>query len=517
MSASSWLLLAPLALLLAAAHAWRRPGRRPAGVPASARAAAAAAMGVAFTAAVLLALEGPSTSALIGVAGVGLSFRLDPVSVAMLGLVSFIGWVVIRFSINYLDGEAWQGRFIAWLCATLATVMLLVTAGNLVQLLVAWVAMSAASQRLLRFYAQRPAAQHAARRMAACVRLGDVALAVAVATLVFVHRDTDIETILSTDHGGAAAMVVAVALAAAAVLKSAQIPVHGWLTQVMEAPTPVSALLHAGVINAGGFLLIRLADLLLAAPSVMLGLVVIGALTAGFGAVVMLAQPAVKTGLAWSTVAQMGFMIMQCGFGLFALALLHIVAHSLVKARSFLGSGQAIEEVVAARRVGPVAAPGVAATLLGITIAVGLYLALAALPAFGGRSVQEIGLGAVLGLGMSYLFSQGLAGQAPFALMLHTACRALAAIVAYFGLHALARFATAGTLPPVPAADAAVIALLVVVVVFFAALAFAQSTLPRWAGHPRALALRVHLAGGLYLDAWAARVRSRLRGPGHPA
>ena len=125
----------------------------------------------------------------------------------------------------------------------------------------------------------------------------------------------------------------------------------------METPTPVSALLHAGVINAGGFLLIRFADVMLLAPGVLVVLVMFGGFTALFGGLVILTQPAVKTSLAWSTVAQMGFMILECRLALFPRALLHIVAHSLYKAHSFLASGAAVENVAAIRRPGPVAVP----------------------------------------------------------------------------------------------------------------------------------------------------------------
>jgi NAD(P)H-quinone oxidoreductase subunit 5 len=107
----------------------------------------------------------------------------------------------------------------------------------------------------------------------------------------------------------------------------------------METPTPVSALLHAGVINGGGFLLIRFADVMLLAPGVLAVLAMLGGFTALFGGLAMLSQSAVKNSLAWSTIAQMGFMIMQCGLALFPLALLHIVAHSLYKAHAFLASG----------------------------------------------------------------------------------------------------------------------------------------------------------------------------------
>jgi NAD(P)H-quinone oxidoreductase subunit 5 len=125
----------------------------------------------------------------------------------------------------------------------------------------------------------------------------------------------------------------------------------------METPTPVSALLHAGVINAGGFLLIRFADVMLLSPGVLAVLVMLGGFTALFGGLVMLTQSAVKTSLAWSTVAQMGFMILQCGLALFPLALLHIVAHSLYKAHAFLASGAGGDGVAAIRRPGPVAIP----------------------------------------------------------------------------------------------------------------------------------------------------------------
>ena len=173
-----------------------------------------------------------------------------------------------------------------------------------------------------------------------------MALIAAAVLLTLAYGTTDIAQILSAaraGNGGGLAIAAAGFLAAAALLKSAQFPMHGWLTEVMETPTPVSALLHAGVINAGGFLLIRFADVMLLAPGVLAVLVMIGGFTALFGGLVMLTQPAVKTSLAWSTVAQMGFMILECGLGLFPLALLHIVAHSLYKAHSFLASGGAVE------------------------------------------------------------------------------------------------------------------------------------------------------------------------------
>ena len=245
-----------------------------------------------------------------------------------------------------MDGELRQGAFTGWLCATLAAVMMLVISGNTLQLAVAWILTSVFLHKLLLFYPDRVAAQRAARKKWVTARAGDAALIVAVVVLHAQFGTGDIATILNMAAAAdmqAGATWIAGALALAAILKSAQFPTHGWLTEVMETPTPVSALLHAGVINAGGFLLIRFADVMLLSPGVLAVLVMVGGFTALFGGLVMLTQSAVKTSLAWSTVAQMGFMILQCGLALFPLALLHIVAHSLYKAHAFLASGMAVD------------------------------------------------------------------------------------------------------------------------------------------------------------------------------
>jgi len=302
------------------------------------------------------------------------------------------------------------------MAATLAAVLLLVQAGDLVLLVAAWIATSLTLHRLLLFYPDRVQAVRAARKKFVVARLGDAALAIA-ALLLFVGFGTlDIATMLAAARDGAAPAVAAWAaglLALAAILKSAQFPTHGWLTEVMETPTPVSALLHAGVINAGGFLLIRFADVMLSSPSVLAALVAIGGITALVGGLTMLAQPAVKSSLAWSTIAQMGFMIMQCGLALFPLALLHIVAHSLYKAHAFLASGHAVETVAAIRRPGPVAVPDGRAVTRAFALALVIYLPIALAFGLAGKSPQAIVLGAILIFGVAYLLAQGLADAAP--------------------------------------------------------------------------------------------------------
>lgn len=501
-------LIAPALLLSAAAFALLWPGQRPSVLIKLIETAALIALAIAVCSAALLILGHAGTTTETSNGGLTGLTQLDAVSATMLVLVTFIGWVVLRYSASYLDGEARQGAFLGWMAATLAAVLLLVQSGNLIQLAIAWIAMSLFLQQLLLFYGNRMPALRAGRKKAVVARIGDVAL-IGAATLLYIGYGTaDISAILSAARDGvtpASAPWAAGLLAFAAILKSAQFPTHGWLTEVMETPTPVSALLHAGVINAGGFLLIRFADVMLLAPGVLAVLVMVGGFTALLGGLAMLAQPAVKTSLAWSTIAQMGFMIMQCGLALFPLALLHIVAHSLYKAHAFLGSGTAVDNVAAIRRPGPVAIPDGKA----VTRAFGLALAIYALIAvafgltagFETKSAQAIALGAILIFGVAYLLAQGLADTAPRILTRRTALYALAASISYFALQTGAEWLTAGTLPVTPAPGPLEWALLVLALCSFAAVAVAQAMFPLWAYHPSVAGLRIHLSNGLYANA----------------
>jgi NAD(P)H-quinone oxidoreductase subunit 5 len=502
--------------LISAAIAFIDPGYRRRLVPKLAEASALAALAISTASTLLLVLDGAGTSPTEGYGGIGFSIRLDPVSDVMLVLVTFIGWVVLRYAATYLDGEKRQASFIAQLCLTLATVLLLVLAGNVVQLVLAWIAMSLFLHRLLLFYPDRRAAWRAARKKFISARIGDATLIGAGILLTLAYRTTDIAAILHGARdgaGGGFAVGAAALLAVSALLKSAQFPVHGWLTEVMETPTPVSALLHAGVINAGGFLLIRFADVMLLAPGVLAFLVMIGGFTALFGGLVMLTQPAVKTSLAWSTVGQMGFMILECGLALFPLALLHIVAHSLYKAHSFLSCGGAIETIAAARRPGPVAIPRAGAVGRAFLSAIAIYAVIGTAFGFQHKSPQAIALGAILIFGVAYLLAQGLADAAPKALTRRTAAYAIATSISYFGLQELATWGTSNALPSAPAPGPLEWALILLAVISFGAVAVIQAMFPLWAYHPAAAGLRVHLSNGFYANAifdrliggWAVR------------
>ena len=497
--------LAPLALLPAALFAVAQPGKRPGSLP---RLSEASAL-IAFA----LALGGLVQAALGSVPGVGLfegaahlALRADLVSTAMATLVGFIGWIVMRYSRTYIDGEAREGAFHGLMLMALAAVLVFVQAGTLTTMILAAILVGIALKRLLLFYPERAEAQRAATKFSLVWHAGDAMLGIAAA-LLFVRFGTldfaALADLAGTAGLGLSGTFAVAALVAAAALKTASFPLHGWLTEVMEAPTPVSALLHAGIINSGGVLLITAAGLVQQSSGAMAALVMLGGLTALFGAAVMLTQSAIKTALAWSTISQMGFMLLQCGLGLWTLALLHIIAHSLYKAHAFLSSGGAVTEVANIRRPGPVAAPSVAAVLKSFALALAIFAAIAAAftYAFGPKTPQALALGAILIFGVAYLVAQGLADRAPVALTKRTGAAALAAAIGYFSFQAIAHAIWGPVLPAAPMPGELEWALLVIAVASFGLVAFAQALFPLWAHHPSTAGLRVHLANGLYLNA----------------
>jgi NAD(P)H-quinone oxidoreductase subunit 5 len=496
--------LAPLVLLCVAAMAIRRTGRRPGALPHCSETAALAALALSAAGLVQFLATGPA--GLVLVAGDTLTLRADAVSLTMSLLVAFIGWVVMRYSRTYLDGEEREGAFHGLMLATLAAVLVFVQSASILTLAVSAIAVGLGLKRLLLFYHARPEARRAAAKFALVWHGGDVALlaAAVVASAAFGTGELAALGQAVSEAGLGLAGHTAVGLfVLAAVLKTASFPLHGWLTEVMEAPTPVSALLHAGIINSGGVILITTAGLVSMSPGAMAALVMIGGFTALFGAAVMLTQSAVKTSLAWSTVSQMGFMILQCGLGLWALALLHILAHSLYKAHAFLSSGGAVAAVAALRRPGPVAVPHSAAVLKSFGLALVLYGAIAVLftVILGPKTAQALALGAILIFGVAYLVAQGLADTAPAELTKRTVAASLAAAIAYFSFQAVAHAVWGPGLPAAPDPGPLEWALIILAVASFGLVAFAQSLFPLWAHHPATAGLRVHLANGLYLNA----------------
>jgi NAD(P)H-quinone oxidoreductase subunit 5 len=282
-----------------------------------------------------------------GMHGPGAAVSATPVGLVLALLVQLLGTVIVAFSARYLEGEANQRRYMGALASVLAGVHLLLLADHWLLLVAAWAAVGTALQQLLCFYPDRPFALLAAHKKRIADRLADVMLLGATAlswgevgsgslTALWAH--------IAQQGLSLPLQASAVLLVLAVALRTALLPVHGWLIQVMEAPTPVSALLHAGVVNLGGFVLIRFAPMLEQASAARVLLLVLGLASAVLAGMVMLTRVSIKVRLAWSTVAQMGFMLLECALGLYTLAALHLIGHSLYKAHAFLSASAVVRE-----------------------------------------------------------------------------------------------------------------------------------------------------------------------------
>ena len=193
---------------------------------------------------------GSMESPLIGITELGLTMRLDALSMTMFVMIALLGFIILKYSINYLDGDSRQHIFMSRLAITIASVELLVLSGNLAQLFLFWMITSICLHYLLVFYRNRPQAIAAARKKYIVARAGDLCLAIAFSLLFFQFGTGNLQSIF--DQAVSMAQITGelttamILLVIAAVLKSAQFPTHGWLIEVVETPTPDSALLHAG-------------------------------------------------------------------------------------------------------------------------------------------------------------------------------------------------------------------------------------------------------------------------------
>ncbi len=269
-----------------------------------------------------------------------------PLGIALAVLVQLLGTIIGAYSSRYLQGEKGQDRYITALAGVLSAVHLLLLANHWLVLISAWALVGAALQHLLCFYPDRPFALLAAHKKRIADRAAD-ALLIGAGTIAWVEVGsgsfTDLWSYLDRETLSLNLQISATCFVLGVILRTALLPVHGWLIQVMEAPTPVSALLHAGVVNLGGFLLIRFAPFLEHAMVARVLLLAFGLGSAVLAGLVMLTRISIKVRLAWSTVAQMGFMVLECSLGLYTLAALHLVGHSLYKAQVFLSASMVVQ------------------------------------------------------------------------------------------------------------------------------------------------------------------------------
>lgn len=315
--------------------------------PALGAAAALVATALAGVLAVTVMVGGPVDMVLAdpdGQARAGLV--VDHVGAVVLLLVCTVSAVVQAFARRYLHGDPAAARFAVAAGALTAATAAMVTAATLVTLAVAWTLSGVILCRLVGMYRPAPSAVEATRRTARAFLVGDVVLWVGVGLAVASWGDLDLRHQDDAAVGGVVGTVVACSLVIAAAVRCAQMPWHRWLPATLAAPTPVSAMLHAGVVNAGGVLLVKLSPIVGASPVATHLAFAFGAVSVVAATTIMLVRPDIKGALVHSTIGQMGFMLVTCGLGLYAATVVHLVAHGLFKAALFLGSGTAVQRHV---------------------------------------------------------------------------------------------------------------------------------------------------------------------------
>ncbi|WP_066660540.1 MULTISPECIES: proton-conducting transporter transmembrane domain-containing protein [unclassified Sphingomonas] len=297
--------------------------------------------------------------------------QADPLALIAMLLTGFVGAIVLSFARRYLRADADPKRFAVAALLLVAAVMLFVVADALWLIALGWIASGWLMAALVGHVATWTEARAARRRMIATFIVGDVALVGAFAILA--AETGSLSTSALGTITDTPATLAALLLVLAAAVRCALFPFHRWLARSMTAPTPASALMHAGFVNAGGLLLIRFAPVLEAAPAARALVIGMGIVAALIGSAMMLVRPDVKRALAGSTSAQMGFMLMTCGLGAYAAALWHIVAHGLFKAWLFLRSGSAIgiSEQAVPMRLAPAAVAAIGALAIAATSVLG--------------------------------------------------------------------------------------------------------------------------------------------------
>lgn len=272
------------------------------------------------------------------------AFHADKLSLILIGLVTFVTLSVGSFSVRYLKGDRRQKGFFLNLAALVIAVFLMVCADNIFLLLASWTMSNILLARLMLHKGEWKAAKQSSVLALKNFALGFAFLAAALIILYRITGETSIQAILIKPIDFKWSVACGVLILLAAMSQSAIWPFHRWLTSSLNSPTPVSAIMHAGLVNGGGFLLVRFAPMLANEPLILNVIFIAGIATALLGTLWKLMQSDVKRMLACSTMGQMGFMIAQCGLGLFPAAVAHLCWHGLFKAYLFLASGSAAKE-----------------------------------------------------------------------------------------------------------------------------------------------------------------------------
>ncbi|MCV7422177.1 NADH-quinone oxidoreductase subunit L [Mycobacterium yunnanensis] len=324
----------------------------------------------------------------VGQLRVDFGLQLDQLSVCFVLLITGVGFLIHLYSVGYMAHDPERRRFFAYLNLFVSAMLLLVLADNYLGLYMGWEGVGLASYLLIGFWQHKPSAATAAKKAFVVNRVGDIGLALALMVMFANLGTVSYEGVFSgagqLSHGAVTAIGLLLLLAACG--KSAQVPLQSWLGDAMEGPTPVSALIHAAtMVTAGVYLIVRSGPIYDSAPDARLGVVIVGAVTLLFGAVIGCAKDDIKKALAASTMSQIGYMVLAAGLGPagYAIAIMHLLTHGFFKAGLFLGAGSVMhgmDDETDMRRYGGLR------TVMPITfVTFGLgYLAIIGVPPFAG-------------------------------------------------------------------------------------------------------------------------------------
>ncbi len=273
-----------------------------------------------------------------------LGLQFDPLSAVMCLVVTVVGWLIMLYSVGYMHGEERFSRFFAYLSLFCSAMLLLVLADNFLLLYIGWELVGLCSYLLISFWFERQSAANAGMKAFLTTRVGDLGLLGAILLIGFLAKDFSFSDLAGKAAAlGAWAPAVAILIFWGAAGKSAQFPLHVWLPDAMEGPTPVSALIHAAtMVAAGVYLVARTLPLFAASPEALLTVATVGGTTSFFAATIACTQTDLKRILAYSTISQLGFMMLGLGCGAVFPGMFHLVTHAWFKALLFLAAGSVI-------------------------------------------------------------------------------------------------------------------------------------------------------------------------------
>jgi len=339
----------------------------------------------------------------VGGLQVDFGMQIDQLSICFVLLITGVGSLIHIYSIAYMAEDPDRRRFFAYLNLFLAAMLLLVVADNFVGLYAGWEGVGLASYLLIGFWYYKPTAATAAKKAFVMNRVGDAGLALAI-FVIFANFGTLSYSGVFGQAAGAshsALTWIGLLLLAGACAKSAQVPLQAWLGDAMEGPTPVSALIHAAtMVTAGVYLIVRSNPLYTLSPNARLGVIIVGAVTLMFGAIIGCAKDDIKRALAASTMSQIGYMVLAAGLGPagYAFAILHLLTHGFFKAGLFLGSGAVIHAMHEEQDMRHYGGLRSALPVTFATFGLG-YLAIIGVPPFAGFFSKDAIIEAALGAG----------------------------------------------------------------------------------------------------------------------